>query len=67
MVKKLKAKVLTQLLLTTVTHKCSCLMSPLNKASIESLCKWIFDNLNILLNVKLKNQLWSYLICDLGL
>ena len=34
-------------------------MSPRNKESVESLCKWIFDNLNILLNVKLKNQLWS--------
>lgn len=64
MVKKLKkkTKVATQLFLTTVTDKCSCLTSPRNKASIERLCKWIFDNLDILLNVKLKNQLWSYVI-----
>ena len=56
MVKKLKkkTKVVTQLLETIVTDKCSCLPSPRNKASIEILCKWIFDNLDILLNVKLK-------------
>lgn len=62
---KKKTKVATQLLETTVTHKCSCLPSPRNKASIESLCKWIFDNLDILLNVKFKKSVM--VICDLRL